>query len=120
MLAVGLTAITGVFAEAEKPILYGDGKHDDHEALQAWADDIEVVSGGYMKVSKRVLIDGDFRLSRPVYLRNGEYDFTNCQIHGADMIILARGTHVILRGSLSHDRFIPKTTPEWIFQTTRL
>jgi hypothetical protein len=64
-------------------LLYGDGIHDDTEAMQAWADNKEVVWGNGEKVkeiqNKRLLISGTihFPIDTPLKLLINNHIFTN-------------------------------------------
>ena len=68
-------------------VLYGDGSHDDSEALQAWVDGLPVVSGGYVTLSEadgiRILRNGDFRMNKTIFFRGSHqwHIFENCQFH---------------------------------------
>jgi len=62
-------------------VLYGDGKHDDTEALQAWADGKHVISAGYpVIVTPTEISNADFRMGRTVTMdRAATMRLTNCQ-----------------------------------------
>lgn len=49
-----------------KIILYGDGKHDDTQALQAWVDGKDVYTKDGNKVSKSYLPSGEYKVSSTV------------------------------------------------------
>lgn len=63
-LGLGLLAIKG--KANSKTILYGDGKHDDTQALQDWVDGKDVYSMAGNKVDKIYLPCGEYKISSTV------------------------------------------------------
>jgi hypothetical protein len=76
-LATAIAIAPRVVFAKPTPVLYGDGKHDDTEALQAWFDGDRVVYSDGAVAGGPTLANREFLISGPITLRgNAERHFT--------------------------------------------
>lgn len=73
----GAVACLAPFVHQRQPILYGDGKHDDTAAMQAWLDGRQV-RGRDGRLLGRTIEGGSFVISGPLVVTAPNTTITQC------------------------------------------